>query len=189
MKKTLEKPFYGLFMAMLLLFFHAPWSWAGEQGQGLPVTFPGFPVIYRGVAIQWEREPFLYENHLYVPLREMAKALSLPLIWEEHNQRIEISPQNVEALITPGNPWAGEETLYGQVMKIDYGLGYLTLEQLLDDQNRTVFDSLYFHDDTLTCIKRNHHSFPVTPQDVKVGDMVEIIINQKQEIQRIILHL
>lgn len=176
------------FMAVLLL--ASPLlAWGSTYYEEIKAYLPGTEIFHGDALIFLENAPLLYEDKLYVPLREFCEILDIDLVWDGEGNTVHLNfPKALDAM-PPANSLAGEAFIYGQIMKIDYGNRSIHLEQHLDHNSREVFEALTVQENAVILIKRNQHYLQVSLEDVRVGDVVGMIITEEAIVRGIIAEL
>lgn len=179
MKKLLS---YILF---LLLLANSSMSWAAGGVKDISVYFSQPKVILDGIEIINKEKAFIYDGRVYVPLRQLAKALSLEVNWREATNEVVLTKQQSNTTIEPCDPFKGESFVYGQITKIDYNKHTIHIEQHLDDNSREVFEALLVDDEAIIVIRRRDKQWSLEFEDVKVGDVVSLVLTKENAVRSI----
>ncbi|MBM7614234.1 copper amine oxidase N-terminal domain-containing protein [Alkaliphilus hydrothermalis] len=181
----MKKLFAGIIT--LLLFAGSSLSWGATVLQDIQVYFDNIQININDEVVESEDEPFIYDNRVYVPLRTVSEGLKQKVIWDAENKTVVIGEKIESELLEPTDPYKGEAFVYGEIMKIDYDNKLIEIEQHMDDNSREVFEALSPTEDAIIVLKRNEHQFPIHFEDVRVGDIVGIILTVDNEIRGMIV--
>lgn len=147
-------------------------------------------VHYNDIKIQVEQEAidlakkeFIFEGHVYVPLRFFAEFLAYSVTWNNQTKTVTLTKEK----LVPCNPLEGEHFVYGQITSLYYNDRHITIEQHLDNNSREIYNKLTVMENVLVFLQRNNKEFKIDFSDVKVGDLVGLILNQHNEIRGIIV--
>jgi len=160
-------------------------SFAGNIYDQISIYYNDTKIIAGQKEIDLPEQLFIYEGHTYVPLRHFAEALDYVVDWHRESETITLSKN----LLEDCNPLVGEYFVYGQITKIEYSEHLISIEQHIDDNSREIFDKLKVVNNPVVIIDRNSKEFNIEFSDVKVGDLVGLIVNKNDEVRGIIVFI
>lgn len=179
MKKLLS---YILF---LLLAANSTMSWAADVQREISVHFNQPRVTLEGNEIIDKESAFVYEGRIYVPLRQLAEALRHEVDWREETNEAILTKEESNTIIEPCDPFKGESFIYGQITHIDFSNRTIRIEQHFDDNSREVFEALVVSKDASILIRRGDKQLGLDFTNVKVGDVVSLVLTKENVIRSI----
>jgi outer membrane protein assembly factor BamB len=54
----------------------------------IQVSFRNIKIIHNGKTIQTNLEPFIYNGHVYLPIRDISQLFSVPVAWDQDNNTV-----------------------------------------------------------------------------------------------------
>jgi|GEM_PF-1810533 len=177
------------FLLFLLLCANTTITWAAGYYNDIRVYQNPGKIVYNHEEILQQENTFIYNDRIYVPLRSIAEALSIQVEWKQETQEVNLSPTAEAIYIEVCDPFKGEYFIYGQIISIDYNSKSMYIEQHLDDNSREVFESLLLSDNAIVLLQRKSKQLLIDFDDVKVGDVVSLIVTKDDEIRSIIVDI
>ncbi|QUH25687.1 stalk domain-containing protein [Serpentinicella alkaliphila] len=175
------KKYFAIISILVFLSFVS--TFAGELYEQITVYYNDIKIKVEQKEIDLTNQSFIYKGHIYVPLRYLAESLDYEVKWSSSNKTTTLIKNKVDKL----KPTSGETFVYGQILKMNYLDGVITLEQHLDNETRDLYENLKVQNNAIVLLNRNKKEFTVELSDVKVGDMVGLIINENNVISGIII--
>lgn len=167
----------------ILVFLSYMSTFASELYEQINVYYNDIKIQVEQKEIDLTNKGFIYKGHIYVPLRYLAESLDYEVKWNSTDKSTTLI-KNIANQLTP---MEGETLLYGQILKMNYLDGVITLEQHLDNESRDLYENLKIQNNAIILLSRNKKEFAVELSDVKVGDMVGLIVNKNHVIRGIII--
>ena len=177
------------FILFLLLLANSNITWASSSFKDIQVYYNQLRIVHNGEELMQQEAPFIYEDRIYVPLRALAEALDFEVNWDGSSYEVHLSQRSANVYIEPCDPFIGEIFVYGQILAIDYEKKMIYLEQHLDDNSREIFDALMPSSEVTVVLQRRSNQFKIQFEDVKVGDVVSLIITNDNLIRSIIVDI
>jgi hypothetical protein len=158
-------------------------SWESIEKKDITVYFSRPKVLFNGNEIVRKDDAFIYDGRIYVPLRQLAEALSLEVSWNSAANEATLAEQSLNTAIEPCDPFKGESFVYGQIVSIDYYNRTIHIEQHFDDDSREIFEALQVDDDASIVIRRRDKHWSLEFKDVKVGDVVSLVLTRENAVR------
>ncbi|KAB3532157.1 hypothetical protein F8154_12155 [Alkaliphilus pronyensis] len=158
--------------------------WGAIEYYEIKAYINNYKIFYEGKEILTNNESYIYNSKIHVPLRDFAEALSLEVEWNGVEGEVRLSKGTV---IEACNPFIKEAFIYGIVTKIDWDNRLIDIEQHLDHNSREIYEELPILEDVEIVIQRNHREMKIDFKDLRVGDVVGIIVNEGNEVRAIIV--
>ncbi|ABR50206.1 hypothetical protein Amet_4125 [Alkaliphilus metalliredigens QYMF] len=174
-------------LVLYLLFLSSFIVFASTHHQSIQVYFGDFKVQHHKDLLSLEESPFLYEGRLYMPLRALSESLGYDVDWDENTQTAILSKDTAFTQIPETDPLNGEAFVYGEVRHIDYENRSIDIVQHLDHHSREVFEGLLVEEDAIIILQRNDHQWNIAFSDVKVGDVVGMVLTAENLVRGIIV--
>lgn len=131
-------------------------------------------------------EAYLIKDKLYIPIRDMARELGATISFDPITNDIDYKSFND---MDESDALAGEEFIYGEIESINFESKSLVIKQHYDNNSYNVTRPLKVIDDAIIILQRNHNKINVGFKDVRVGDIVGMILNDNKDIRGIIIDL
>ena len=177
------------FLLFLLLCANSAITWATGNYSDIRVYYNQVKILHRNEEILKQENTFIYNDRVFVPLRAVAEALDNEVEWNQERQEVVLTPAPAYIHIEASNPIVGEYFVYGQIVKIDYINKSIFIEQHLDDNSREVYESLTLSENAIVVIQRKSKQLLIDFEDVKIGDVVSLVINKNNEIRSLIVDI
>ncbi|AOY74801.1 stalk domain-containing protein [Clostridium formicaceticum] len=178
----------GIIMILLSLFFlTTSFSLAASNIPWVKGYIRNFTIVHNHQILPLDKNPIVVENRLYLPAKFIAEAFDYHTTWHPSNETITFSPKTLEEKLPACNPLVGEYFIYGEIQDIDFQDRQIKIEQHLDHLSREVFDFLQIQENAMIFLKRNAHSMKVDLKDLKVGDVISLIVTKEDTVRGIII--
>lgn len=176
-----------LLVLLFLLTLSVTFSFADSYFREIEVYFDNIQIVIENKLLDLEEQPFIYQGRVYVPLRFVSNKLGYTVGWDGKTKTVTIDRPDSPAIIEPCNPKNGESFVYGQILSINYKEKKIKIEQHMDDNSVKVFGELVADNNIAVILQRNSHHFQISFSDLKVGDIVGIILTKDKKIRGIIV--
>ena len=134
------------------------------------------------------RNVLFLNNRIYVPIDIVAENLDCTVDWNSEHQQLFITKNPVFQDFDEANPLEGERFVYGEVISMDLKNRLLTIEEHYDDQYSHTEPHLFVQPDAVIILERNDKGINLDLQDLKIGDVVGLVLNKEGNIRGIILN-
>lgn len=134
----------------------------------------------------FESDSYLIQDKLYVPLRELADELGAEISFDPITNNINYSSVRD---MPESDPLIGEEFVYGEIESISFDSKQVIIKQHYDDNSYNVTKPLRVIDDAIIILQRNDNQINLDFKDLKIGDIVGMILNENKDIRGIIIDL
>lgn len=178
MKKTLSILLIGVLLIL------STSSLAEGYLKKIDVLMNGIGIEINGELVEFDSEPFIYNNRTYLPIRPIAEALNFNVKYDSINNRAIISRIDD---IPECDYLSGEIFIYGMITQIDLENRTIEIEQHFDDNSREVTPLLPVREDVLIVFKRNDKAMTIDFSDLKCGDVLGGIVDKEGFIRGIII--
>ncbi len=175
-----------LFIVLITFLISTITSLALENSKEIKVFFKDIKVSVNNKALKTNNEPFIYNNHIYMPLRTISEALGLKVSWDEKSSKVSIVDFED---IPESDPLSGERFIYGEIVNIDKENRTVHIFQHIDDNSIVEEDNLKISKDAAIILQRNNNKINIDFEDLKIGDIVGMIMNNNNEIRGIIIEI
>ncbi|MCC5912378.1 MAG: copper amine oxidase N-terminal domain-containing protein [Clostridiaceae bacterium] len=172
---------------LILLMLSTTFSIATDGLSSVTGVFRNYTILYNDTVLNLEMDPVVIENRTYLPLRFIAEALGLTVEWNEETQSVLINSPNFEEVLPAADPLSGEYFVYGEITSIDLENQSIEIEQHLDHNSREVFDALEIDNNTTFLLQRNTHYMELSFKDIRIGDVVSIIVTKNDIVRGMII--
>ncbi|WP_026476681.1 copper amine oxidase N-terminal domain-containing protein [Alkaliphilus transvaalensis] len=170
-----------------ILLAYSSLSWGATLFEEITVYYNNIQVRFQDESLTLDEEPFMYNERIYLPIRAISEGLGYQIDYDEHTHTVTISDKTALEKLPAANPLEGEAFVYGEIRKIDFEKKLIEIEQHIENNSREVFEGLSPIDDAVFLLKRNAHHFNISFEDLKVGDVVGIILTKENEIRGMIV--
>lgn len=176
------------FVLVLLIFFISTFTcFAALKYEEITVFYRDIRIFVNNEEIDLEDRPFIYENKTYVPLRFLSESLNSFVSWDNKNSTVSISSY-VDFEET--NPLAGERFVYGEIISpLNKKERTLHIFQHIDDNSINVEKNLKVAENVIIILKRNNKKINLDFEDLKIGDVVGMVINEDNQVRGIIIDI
>jgi len=89
----MKKPIVWLLITVMIVSV-ATVAFASLTDTEIQVSFRNIKIIHNGKEIQVTSEPFIYNGHVYVSIRDIAKIFSVPVSWDKVNNSVILGTKN-----------------------------------------------------------------------------------------------
>ncbi|MBF8983362.1 hypothetical protein IZY60_07420 [Lutibacter sp. B2] len=127
-----------------------------------------------------------YEDHIYIPLKFVSQKLNHTMDWNEKTQTITMNNSKPFLDFEDVNPSIGEEFVYGEILSIDKNKRILTIDQHIDD-NSSPHYNIDVSKDAIIILQRNEKAMNIAFHDLKIGDVIGIVLTKNKVARGIIL--
>ncbi|SCY48246.1 stalk domain-containing protein [Alkaliphilus peptidifermentans] len=162
-------------------------SWGSTEFYEIKAYINDIKILLGEDQILSGNESFIYKNKIFVSLRDLSELLQYNIEWDETNREVVLSEAYTK--VEPCNPFNGEAFIYGQILKIDRESNLLHIEQHLDHNSREIFEALPVLEDAVIIMQRNNQEMAVYFDDLRVGDVVGIIVNEQNKVRAVIIDI
>lgn len=176
-----------ILLSIILLLCISTLTVAGAQNfDDIRVFYNNIKVFVDNEAVSFNDEPFVYKDRVYVPIRFFAQALNTEVFWNRENNIVSINSYRDFA---ETNPLEGERFVYGEVLSINKEERIVHIYQHIDDN--TVYDDkdLKISEDVIIILQRNSKKINIDFEDLKVGDVLGMVVNNENEVRGIIMNI
>ena len=157
---------------------------AAQNYEEIKVFYRDIRIFVDKNEIKSKEEPFIFKDRVYVPIRFVAESLDLPVLWNSEDNTISISSfQSFEE----AKPLEGERFVYGEILSIDREKGTLHIYQHIDDNSVYEESDLKVSEDVIILLQRNDKKMNLGFEDLKIGDIVGMVVNKENKIRGISL--
>lgn len=178
-----RKSIIGVLLVTILLLLSTT-AFADGIYKSITVFFNNIRVEFNGQEVNFDTEPFTYNNRIYVPIRFVVEEMGGEVFWDsKENKAILRSYVDFPDCDYLG----GEIFVYGQITKIDYKNRKIDIEQHFDDNSVPITSSLYVKENAVIILQRNDKKINVNFEDLKIGDVLGIVVDKSFEVRGVIL--
>ncbi|AOT71737.1 stalk domain-containing protein [Geosporobacter ferrireducens] len=128
------------------------------------------------------------DNRIYVPIRFVSEALGLHVDWNSNKHQLTIHTEPSFTDFDEADPLNGERFVYGEILSINEKNRLLTIEEHYDDQYIHTEPHLFVSPEAVVILQRNDKVMNLDFKDLKIGDVVGMVLNKEGEIRGIILN-
>jgi len=89
----MKKPIIWLLITVIIVSV-ATVAFASLTDTKIQVSFRNIKIIHNGEEVPTAFEPFIYNGHIYVSIRDIAKIFSVPVSWDETNNSVILGTKN-----------------------------------------------------------------------------------------------
>lgn len=181
----MNKKFRYLSVLIVLFFLFSLTVFAIEGSENVEVFFRNIKVFVDNEELELEDEPFIYKDRTYIPLRAVSEGMGKEVQWNSVENKISIlSYIDIEE----SDPLNGEIFVYGEITKpIDTKNRTITIEQHFDDNSISVEPDLKLSENVVIVLQRNDKMINLDFEDLRIGDIVGMVITSKDEVRGIIV--
>lgn len=129
-----------------------------------------------------------FKDHIYVPISFIAEQLGCKVDWNSRRQQLSISYSSGFKDFEEANPLEGERFIYGEILSVDLDNRQLKVEEHYDDQYVYVEPNLMVLSDAVIILQRKDKAMNLDFEDLKIGDVVGLVINKDGKARGIILN-
>lgn len=177
----------GLFIILIFLCLSSTFALAKNYDVKVEGYIRNFIIKTDEGILSLEKAPVIIEGRSYLPLRDLAKALNYQVTWHQDTETIILEKPKLQEILPTTNPYLGEYFVYGEIEKIDFEEVSIHIEQHLDDDSKEVFDPLYLDERAILILQRNSHFMEIDFEDLRVGDVVGLVLTKDNKIRGIIV--
>lgn len=134
-----------------------------------------------------DQDVLFFGNHMYIPVYFLEDTLHIPIQWHEENQLLHIQPSSFKDF-EEAQPLVGEKFVYGEILSIDKEAFTLSIEEHYDDQYTYVEPHLWVCPDVIVILQRNDKQMNLSFEDLKIGDVVGMVLTAEGSVRGIILN-
>ena len=127
-----------------------------------------------------------YNSHIYVPLEFVSEKLNHRIDWNEKTQTVTMNNSKPLLDFEDADPTMGEEFVYGEILSIDKNKRILTVDQHIDD-NSSPHYTIDVSKDVIIILNRNEKAMNIDFHDLKIGDVIGIVLTKNKIARGIIL--
>ncbi|SHK03521.1 Copper amine oxidase N-terminal domain-containing protein [Geosporobacter subterraneus DSM 17957] len=128
-----------------------------------------------------------FKDHIYVPIGFIAEQLGCKVDWNSRQQRLSISSSSAFKDFEEANPLGGERFVYGEILSVDLDNRQLNIEEHYDDQYVYVEPNLMVLSEAVIILQRKDKAMNLDFEDLKIGDVVGLVLNKEGKVRGIIL--
>lgn len=128
-----------------------------------------------------------YGGDIYIPVQLLSTHLNFGLSLDQQNNTLTLKNNDTFKDFDPSNPWAGENFVYGEILKIDKHKKTMTIEQHFDDNSISIEPNIAVSEEVIIVYQRNDKKMNLDFEDLKVGDIIGMVLNKENIAQGIIL--
>lgn len=177
----------GFIFILLVLCISTTFSLAENYLNKVEGYERNFRVVTDKGALALKEKPVIIQNRIYLSLKNIAEALEYQINWNENTQTVTLLKPNLQEVLVPANPHNGEYFVYGEIRGINFENHSIHIEQHIDDNSKEVFGNLPIQENAILLLQRNSHFMAVTFEDLKVGDIVGLILTKENQIRGIVI--
>lgn len=156
-------------------------------------SYEDIKVFYRNIRIFVDSSEapsnykhFIHKGRVYVPIRFLAETLNAKVLWNSEDGIVSInSYHNFEE----ANPLDGERFVYGEVLSINREKRTVDIYQHIDDNTVYEDKNLKISNDVIIVLRRNSKKINLDFADLKIGDILGMVVNNKNEVRGIIMDI
>ncbi|WP_053956255.1 hypothetical protein [Inediibacterium massiliense] len=126
-----------------------------------------------------------YKDHLYIPITLLSEKLNCTSTYNNHT--LTLKNNFVFEDFPDCNPYKGENFIYGEILKIDQKNKTFTIEQHFDDNSILIEPNITISENVIIILQRNDKKMNLDFDDLKIGDLVGVVLNQQNIARGIIL--
>ncbi len=89
----MKKPIVWLLVTVIIVSITTV-AFASLTDTKIEVSFRNIKIIHNGQEVQASLEPFIYNGHVYVSIRDIAKIFSIPVSWDEADNSVILGTRN-----------------------------------------------------------------------------------------------
>lgn len=131
-----------------------------------------------------DTQPFIYNNKVYVAVRELVEELNGEVEWHAEYSKVKIKSYKD---FPECDYYDGEIFVYGIVTALDKEEKIITIEQHLDDNSMDVKPDLEIRDDVVIILQRNDKKMNLDISDLKAGEDLGLILDKNGLVRGIII--
>ncbi|SET05126.1 Copper amine oxidase N-terminal domain-containing protein [Natronincola peptidivorans] len=178
----MKKKFF-LFILITVLLGNITLSAAANDLFQVKGYIRNFNIIKNEELLDCHDSPIIFNNRMYLPLRSIAEVLDYKVHWHEDTETVILKQYDLLEKLAAADPFAGEYFIYGELRQIDFDNQTVEIEQHLDHHSREVYGALPLEKGAIILLQRNNHYMKIDYNDLKVGDVVGIIVTSTNEIR------
>jgi exosome complex RNA-binding protein Csl4 len=174
-----------IFMLVVLIFFISTLTvLAVQNSKEIKVFYRDIKIFVNNNEIALENEPFLYNDRVYIPIGFVSKALNFPISWD--------SEKNTVSILTlkdfkESDPSEDERFVYGEILSLDRDKRTVFIYQHIDDNTIYEEADIKIAKDVIIVLQRNNKKINLSFEDLKIGDIVGMVINKDNEVRGMIV--
>lgn len=134
----------------------------------------------------FEGDAYIIQDKLYVPIRELANELGADITFDPITNN---TTYNSIKDFPDSNPLIGEEFVYGEIESINFDSKSIIIKQHYDDNTHNVTTPLVVIEEAIIILQRNNNKINLEFKDLRIGDIVGMILNENKKIRGIIIDL
>lgn len=177
----------GFIFILLILCIGTSFSLAANYLNKVEGYERDFSIVTDKGSLSLQEKPVIINNRIYLPLKNIAEILEYKASWNEAAETVTLLKPNLEEILPPCNPFDGEYFIYGEIRGIDFQKYLIYIEQHIDDNSKEVFGDLQLQEDAALVLQRNSHFMKINFKDLKVGDIVGLVLTIDDEIRGMII--
>ncbi|QXM06486.1 hypothetical protein [Crassaminicella indica] len=128
-----------------------------------------------------------YEGNLYIPIPLLSEKLNCFSSYNKENNTLTLKNNFDFQDFPQSNPYKGENFIYGEILKIDKANKIITIEQHFDDNSISIEPNIKASENIIIIYQRNDKKMNLDFDDLKVGDIVGIVLNRENIARGMIL--
>ncbi|WP_432665944.1 copper amine oxidase N-terminal domain-containing protein [Wukongibacter baidiensis] len=159
---------------------------AAENFEEIKVLYKDIKVYVNQKHVPLDSEPFLHNNRVYVPIRFISESLNSSVLWDNEENTVSIFTfKDFEE----AKPLDGERFLYGEILSIDRDKRTLDIYQHIDDNSVHEDKNLKVSKNVIIVLQRNNVKVNLGFDDLKIGDIAGMVVNNDNEVRGIIISI
>lgn len=174
-----------LFFALMFLISSLT-VFSAENSEDIKVFFRNIKVLVDGKEARLENEPFIYKDRVYVSLRAVSESLNSTVLWDSEKNIVSISTFKD---FSDTNPLEGEKFIYGEILSIDKEKRTIHIYQHIDDNSIYEELNLKVAENVTIIMQRNDKKMNIDFKNLKIGDVVGMVMNKENKVRGIIIDI
>lgn len=171
-------------MVILIFFISTLTAFAAQNCKEIKVFYRNIKIFVNNEKVALKDEPFVYNNRVFVPVRFLSESLNSFVSWDNENNTISISSFKD---FKETNPLENERFVYGEILSINKEKRTLHIYQHIDDNTVYEETDLRVAKDVIIILQRNNKKINLDFEDLKIGDIVGMVVNKENEVRGIII--
>ena len=173
------------FVVLLTLLFSVYSIVFSQSNQSkIDVLFDDIKLAIDGKEINADGEIFKYNGKTYAPISTVVKGMGGEGLFDKYQNKLSVTSYKD----FPECDYLGKEIfVYGIITKIDYEKKEIEVEQHFDDNSMEVSPILKAREDVVIIVERNENRMNIQFKDLKVGDIVGLILDKEKLIRGMIM--
>jgi len=153
-----------------------------QNHEKIEVFYRDIKVYIDGKEVNPQEKPFIYNDRMYVPIRFFSESLNALVSWDDKNNSLSISSYED---YDEAKPLDGERFVYCEILSIDREKRTLHIYQHIDDNSVYEKTDLRVSKDAIIVLQRNTRKMNLNFEDLKIGDVVGMVVNKENEVRGI----